>query len=150
MVQQKADPDRVVPSVSERDLGDGHPSLEGSEAREADIHKVPGETSHIAAETQGSDHNLGGTKQSFEAFVADIKHNDSFPAFSQTYEQAKQNSRPWKPLLFRLGPLSGFACMLLAILSIIVSLGILLGSNNAPVPGSYTYHEKGLMTGNKC
>lgn len=41
-------------------------------------------------------------------------------------------SRPWKETLLRAGPLSGILALLLSIASIVVSLGILIGSNHAP------------------
>lgn len=40
---------------------------------------------------------------------------------------------PWKSHFFRLGPLSGIACLGLAALSMLVSLGILLGSQGTAV-----------------
>lgn len=41
--------------------------------------------------------------------------------------------RQWKTTFLRFGPLSGVISMLLAIASIVAALGILAGSNNAPV-----------------
>lgn len=39
------------------------------------------------------------------------------------------NGKTWETTFLRYGPLGGIACMLLAVASIVVSLGVLLGSN---------------------
>lgn len=41
--------------------------------------------------------------------------------------------RPWKTTFFRLAPLAGIGCMLFAVVSLLISFGILTGSNTAPV-----------------
>ena len=48
-------------------------------------------------------------------------------------EASGPRTRPWNTTLIRFGPLSGISCMLLAIASVFASLGILAGSNGAPV-----------------
>jgi hypothetical protein len=42
-------------------------------------------------------------------------------------------ARPWKTTFFRLGPLTGFLAMLVALSSIVISLGILVASDGAAV-----------------
>jgi hypothetical protein len=45
----------------------------------------------------------------------------------------KADRRPWKSSLIRFGPLSGIFCMILALSSIIASLGVLAGSDRVDV-----------------
>ena len=64
-----------------------------------------------------------------------VKHIVSFvaPNYAQSLNssnQAPKQPRPWRPMLIRFGPLSGIFCMLLAIGSLIASLGILAGSDH--------------------
>ena len=59
-----------------------------------------------------------------------INHYDSV---SSSSGPCKPTGRSWKTTLFRFGPLSGLLCIFLAVLSLLVSLGILMGSRNAPV-----------------
>ena len=47
-------------------------------------------------------------------------------------QPSEQTTRPWKTTLFRFGALSGLCGLALAICSILASLGILVGSRNAP------------------
>lgn len=54
-----------------------------------------------------------------------------FPLFSSGPVDA---TRPWKTFFVRFGPLSGITCMIVAVMSIVVSLGVLVGSRGAPVP----------------
>lgn len=52
----------------------------------------------------------------------------------QSLERAKRAPpRQWVPTLVQFGPLSGMFCLLLALSSIVASLGILAGSDGQPV-----------------
>lgn len=59
------------------------------------------------------------------------------PNRTNTYDHLgrdpSKTSRPWLATWIRFGPLSGILCMLLAVASIVSSLGILAGSDNIPV-----------------
>ena len=62
--------------------------------------------------------------------AVEAKHH--FEAITTNDNTGRPVGRPWTTTLIRFGPLSGIACMMLAILSMMVSLGILVGSRRQP------------------
>ena len=63
--------------------------------------------------------------------VVSIVAPDHAESLSSSNDAPKQ-PRPWRTTLIRFGPLSGIFCMLLAVASLISSLGILAGCNHQP------------------
>jgi hypothetical protein len=63
---------------------------------------------------------------------AEMKTTSDSP-HNPDYYPAHKMPRLWQPTIFRLAPLTGISCMLLAILSLLVSLAILICSNGVPV-----------------
>ena len=58
-----------------------------------------------------------------------ISGKPSFLGPIELLKDQTEQHRPWKTSLIRFGPLSGLFCMLLAIASLVASLGVLAGSN---------------------
>jgi hypothetical protein len=54
-------------------------------------------------------------------------------SFQDRIGMINADRRPWKSSLIRFGPLSGIFCMILALSSIIASLGVLVGSDRVDV-----------------
>lgn len=71
-------------------------------------------------------------KAGFQISATRMSSENGSPAFDKQ-PSAIESGRPWQTTFLRYGPLAGIACMLLAVASIIVSLGILLGSDGKPV-----------------
>lgn len=61
-----------------------------------------------------------------------ISHVDRHDSNASSSSVGKQQPEPgrWKQSFFRLGPLAGIFCCLLAIASIIAALGVLIGSRD--------------------
>lgn len=57
--------------------------------------------------------------------------NDSSADVSSDADAPTSDSRPWHARFIRFGPLAGLSGMLLAIASLAISLGILVGSDGA-------------------
>lgn len=76
---------------------------------------------------------MGKVQQHTSVDSASTSQNTPSLTLNEQQKTRYPNGRPWKTILFRLGPLSGIACLGLAIISILVSLGVLLGSNGVPV-----------------
>lgn len=82
------------------------------------------DTQYSATESGKSYAEIATAKQDAVACVSGPVYED---------QPAVLYRRPWKATFFRWGPLGGLFCMLLSVLSILVSLGILMGSKGAPV-----------------
>lgn len=76
---------------------------------------------------------IGTPKQNAVHFSAESSRTNSSPVSGNEHNTSPLSHRLWRTRLLRLGPLSGIACLILAILSMLVSLGVLLGSNGVPV-----------------
>ena len=66
-----------------------------------------------------------------------LEINTTRTASTSSGDAGTLNSSPWKPSLFRIRPLIGIAALLVAVICLFISLGILLGSDGAPVDAWY-------------
>lgn len=89
----------------------------------------------LSSGTMSSKHNA--ENETIE--ISGVSFSDSTPSDEEpslerpTATKKNAESRAWRTSFIRLGPLSGICAMLLAIASLIASLGILAGSNDQPV-----------------
>ncbi|KAK5173253.1 uncharacterized protein LTR77_001934 [Saxophila tyrrhenica] len=96
----------------------------------AEIEKQP--TSKITSDTSLTDTTDSWSPLSnVSTFLPD--HDQTGLPAQRTRNSSRPLSRPWKPTLFRAGPLSGILAMLVALTSIVVSLAILVASDGAAV-----------------
>lgn len=74
-------------------------------------------------------------KDEVKASTVEFKHELGRADSDATFQLQSSESSPksWTTKLLRIGPLIGIGSIILTILSMLVSLGILLGSRNAPV-----------------
>lgn len=116
----------------------------------SEIHEAYTEASPVTSESHGFGDILESSKRENDGFAAEVYCTESPPTFSQAFELSSPIDRPWRAILLRFGPLSGIACMLVAVLSILVSLGILLGSKNAPTKSLYTDKQMSSWSFETC
>ena len=110
--------------------------LEAGNATE-DVH----EEAISPTETDSSNDKSGSASPVDTALNSDLRkepaiteaRTHSFDGSVISTGQEQGTGRPWKTTFLRYGPLAGVACMLIAAGSIIVSLGVLIGSDHAPV-----------------
>lgn len=70
-----------------------------------------------------------GKADFIQVHTTSSSYGSSEVAIDTKSEKSETPSRRWKTTLIRFGPLSGIFCMCLAVLSIVASLGILIGSD---------------------
>ena len=116
----------ILPDSSDEPMATQH-------AGESKVHGVPVEIDPINfTERQGSAKNHVLPKQNVGVFATEPDRTNSSPASSHEPKLEHSKNRQWKTVLFRLGPLSGVVSLVLAFVSILVALGVLLGSNDVP------------------
>ena len=91
-------------------------------------------TPSTAVDSPILEHDYMKAKQGAEVSVIGVFRQNSSGAES---DASKAELRAWTVHFFRLGPLAGIFSMLVAVLSILVSFGILIGSRGAPTKSSY-------------
>ena len=141
MAEHSSDRDRVESSAGDSDIHRDRAPVDRRQAEEPEISEVSVGGNSMPNESRVTGDGLLGPKHKMEATVAEAERSGSSSSFSQKSELSRPSARPWRTLILRLGPLSGIACMLIAALSILVSLGILIGSHNAPTKSSYLFQQ---------
>ena len=132
MAQSDIDAHRVDLGILSRGTGTDDTSVVIQEMRGSGSLAVPAQVSaNGRTETQGLSSSLSPPERAFKPYSPEVNQDHSSPASSNEYKTSDQGVQRWRTTLLHFGPLSGLACMMLAVLSILVSLGILLGSQDA-------------------
>lgn len=99
-----------------------------------EIHGVPKEiTSDGTTDDQPVAKSPCVSKNDVGSSFAELQAIDPYGSSAKECKPRQNDRQPWKELFFRLGPLSGLACLVIAIISMLISLGILLGSRGVAV-----------------
>lgn len=115
--------------------------LQSSEAqpvpsRTAEGSGIHGEVVTInESEQNSSSENVAVPKVHFHVSVdtSNISQSTPSPTLEDKRKTRHPNGRPWIGMFLRLGPLSGIACLVLVVISMLISFGVLLGSNGVAV-----------------